>query len=978
MWKKPDKHKVNVMFIINGLGIGGAERNLVEMLRNYRSDRYNPIVCSVGQGGPFQEVLEAHNIPVYVFYKKHPFDVSLVFKVAKLMRRYRCKIAVTILFYADIIGSLAAWLARVPVCIMWSAGTIGKGSKNDGRRHRLSYKLVRHLVKYVISVSRKTAQFLVKERSIPANKIKILHYGVDINNFAPMSEHERKKKRAELGYTDQHFLVAEIGRLTEQKGHIYLIRAAVSLVRKHPNLRFLIIGDGPLRESLKEEVRRQGLETFFNFLGARKDIRELLNAIDLMVLPSLWEGLPNIILEAMACGTPIVATAVDGTPEAVVDGETGILIPPRDPDALARAIDHLIGNRELLKKMGRNARMRAIEEFSIGKQIERFNALFDLSLSTNGVANSVEEEGAKLAGSVAKKAKELIPLLLAFLLSGLSSDAVAQHPNHTRFPKLSIQQTWIERTQPSIIEIMSRYDLIQAGLSREQIQEIRRRNPNAIILAFDSFAWDYANRGKMVPEWLDNTGRPDVSDDCPVYQFDKILRGVNLKGLIYQDWKVLVCLQYRDKGFDGVYIDHWDNPWWGDTDRYTVEEFKQGMSHIAEKFRQKWPGLILLGNPATDIHFSYQLNGFMWEDYPVFSGSFDKVLQTVEEWEAQGAEPHILIINQRTKDNKAVTDKQNKIAGFWERMRYATTMSMMANSLYLMFDYGNGGSPHWANSWWFDEWSVDIGQPVGKAQKLPNGVYYRQFTNGIVLCNTTARPQTIKASDLPGGPYYRFLGGQRPDFNNGKLFTEVTLDGWSRNNQTSGQWAKPIGDGIILVKTPQTVVSDIIIDDEGNAGQVLENNIQGEFTQSGFSFDPEAYGRWAEAWRVYGHNTCYYASPGDGSSWARWTPRIGVAGYYDVYEWHPSGADHASNAPFTIRSASGDTVIYVNQRVNGAQWNYLGRYYFQVGTAGYVEVRNQADGIVLADAVKFVFAGTDPNADREAPMPPRGVRVRKK
>ena len=375
--------KTNMMFVINGLGIGGAERNLVEFLKNYDSDKYNPIVCSVGQGGAFKKDLDALGIPVFVFPKKHKFDISQVFKASKLMKANKVAVVVTILFYADIIGSLAATLARVPVCICWSAGTVGKDSKNDGIRHRYSYKLIRHMVKKVISVSNKSGEFLVKHRSVPPKKLTVIHYGVDLKNFIRL-EYPQKKLQ-EIGLTSDHILLGEIARLNRQKGHVYLVEAAKGVVKIFPKVKFLLIGEGPLREKLQEMVDENGLTDHFLFLGLRTDVKELLNLLDIMLLPSLWEGLPNVVLEAMACGKPIIASAVDGTPEAVVDDVTGILIPPKDPRALEKAIITLLNDRDKLKKMGENARKRAEESFSIQRQIENFNNLFDLCLAEQNI-----------------------------------------------------------------------------------------------------------------------------------------------------------------------------------------------------------------------------------------------------------------------------------------------------------------------------------------------------------------------------------------------------------------------------------------------------------------------------------------------------------------------------------------------------------------------------------------------------------------
>jgi hypothetical protein len=490
--------------------------------------------------------------------------------------------------------------------------------------------------------------------------------------------------------------------------------------------------------------------------------------------------------------------------------------------------------------------------------------------------------------------------------------------------KIATQQCWNEGNQMSIVDITHNFDLIiiDGNSPTQMISDIKSLNPKAIILPFDSTHWH-------MPNYSEGDKTLDIND------------------------LVSAAIHYKSKGFDGIYVDLWN----------ILEE--NVANEAARRLREAWPDGILIANGAEALKHSYDLNGYMMEDYPVYSMNFeDGVRIPYENWITKAHAPHFIIMNQRSLDDESTKPD------FWKRMRYAVCISLLFDEMYVKYNFGSGGSPHWASPWLFDEYKVDLGQPLGKAYKLPNGVYVRKFTNGAVLVNPTYQPQTVRASDL-GETYYRFLGSQRPDFNDGKIFTDVTLDGYSMNGLTD-TWGKPVGDGIILVKSPQTIVSDILIDDEveGETGKVTftHNNIQGEFTHNGFTYtdgggyiNPFDY----SAWSVYPSDSAHYALKGDGTKWARWTPRIGISGQYEIFIWYPNRFDKrfinfdinslATNARIKIHHADGDSYVTVNMRQNGGRWVSLGTYRLMEGTSNYVELRNDADGIVLADAIKFVY-----------------------
>ncbi|MFX0197534.1 MAG: glycosyltransferase family 4 protein, partial [Candidatus Hodarchaeota archaeon] len=215
---------------------------------------------------------------------------------------------------------------------------------------------------------------VIEERHVLPQKTMTIQYGVDTGKFYPI---RGRTIRDELGISKEARVLGTVARFTEQKGHQYLIDAAPKIVSAFPDVYFVFVGDGPLRSELHFKVHQLGLDSQVLFLGFRSDVRDLLNAFDVFVLPSLYEGLPNVVLEAMACGKPVIATEVDGTPEAVVQGETGILVPTQDSEALANAIIELLGDRRKVEEMGRRGRERVEMKFSLDSEINKFVELYE-------------------------------------------------------------------------------------------------------------------------------------------------------------------------------------------------------------------------------------------------------------------------------------------------------------------------------------------------------------------------------------------------------------------------------------------------------------------------------------------------------------------------------------------------------------------------------------------------------------------------
>lgn len=290
-----------------------------------------------------------------------------VARLAAFMRRQRPDVVNPHLFRSTVI---AAPLARA-VGIRGVVETYhGREAWRQGplRGRFFVDRVVSTLVTRVIAVSRGAAAFLVHGKGYPAAKVVVIPNGRDLTRFAPGLHRDTVRK--ELGIDRDAPVVSVVGRLETQKGHVYLLDAWPEVMRSHPDARLVVVGDGSLREALERQARARGVTDSVIFTGFRADVPEILDASDVLALPSLHEGMPLTVIEAAATGRPVVATAVDGTPEVVLDGETGYLVPPADPRALARALVTILGDPVAAARMGERASRWARERFDVSGHVE--------------------------------------------------------------------------------------------------------------------------------------------------------------------------------------------------------------------------------------------------------------------------------------------------------------------------------------------------------------------------------------------------------------------------------------------------------------------------------------------------------------------------------------------------------------------------------------------------------------------------------
>jgi glycosyltransferase involved in cell wall biosynthesis len=357
---------VRVLYLITELNIGGAERVLARLMAHLDRDRFTPTVaCFYGGHGPVADEIRTLNIPVIDLGMTAKWRWDALWRLYCLLRRERPTVLHTWMFHANIPGRVLGRLTGVPAIIS-SERTMGQ----EGSLRRWLNCLTASLADQVVCVSQRVADFVVQDVGIPRHKILVIPNGIDLRDFEHLPG--KHQARAMLGLSSDRMLVGTVARLNSVKRLDVLLQAMGSLLGVYA----VIVGDGSERAPLEAISERSGLAGRVHFAGQQDEVQTWLAALDVFVLSSDWEGMPNALLEAMAAGLPVVATAVGGTPEVVVDGVTGLLVPPRDPVALAEAITRLLHDPDLRRQMGQAGRERVKERFTVERMVSRTEALY--------------------------------------------------------------------------------------------------------------------------------------------------------------------------------------------------------------------------------------------------------------------------------------------------------------------------------------------------------------------------------------------------------------------------------------------------------------------------------------------------------------------------------------------------------------------------------------------------------------------------
>jgi len=375
-----DRHvsRPRVLMVIGSLNIGGAERLLVDLIAHSDREQLEFMVCSLS-GGALEHELSHLGVDTVRVPCRGNLDPAGAAAVLRVFRARRPDIVHTHLHPHSTLYWVPtlARLAKARAVIAHLHATADYHQRTGWRqvvRAWLDGADRRHYDR-LIAISESVARSYRGPRAgVP--RVETLPSGVDLQRFARRTAPMRQRARHALCLTERSLLIGTVGSLYSAKGHRYLIAAATQVVAAVPESRFLFVGAGPERALLERQVSDVGLTGLVIFTGARSDIAELLNCMDIFVLPSLSEGFGLAVCEAMACELPVVATSVGGLPEVVADGSTGLLAPPSDPDALAEAIIRLARDVDLRTQMGRAGRARVKDRFDIRVTAQRLQQIY--------------------------------------------------------------------------------------------------------------------------------------------------------------------------------------------------------------------------------------------------------------------------------------------------------------------------------------------------------------------------------------------------------------------------------------------------------------------------------------------------------------------------------------------------------------------------------------------------------------------------
>lgn len=521
--------------------------------------------------------------------------------------------------------------------------------------------------------------------------------------------------------------------------------------------------------------------------------------------------------------------------------------------------------------------------------------------------------------------------------------------------------------------IWKNYDLLMIRYKYgESARQIKAKNPDVILMASNDLI--VSRKDKWPDDWyikcrsgsgckggkLDSYhpdfGLMNITSECPLadggygmQRFNEFLPRFLVDNT---NWNY----------FDGTLFDYWARQVWSGANIADINN--DGRADGADYVNQKWEegNQLLVTNlraisdkpiMSNEGGQTY-LNGNMFEFWSRNDNKKSN-LEIIFRLQREGVQPVIIYVNSEVKE----------AAGAHWRCDFTTAQIAGA-----FVGHDEGTAAH-RFTYKHDEYEADLGYPLpgtaGEPQEIEPGLWIRYFDKGVVIANISGTSKTVRASQLSGGPYWRFKGGQDPNFNNGSQFNQVTFEPY---------------DGIMLFKEPTTLITPIVIDNvKNNMTTIGQNPVQysGDWQQVRWPEKAErsntGYGLgifWGDEENIYAITT--------GTGEAVYRPQINVAGNYTIYEWHPNveadgQGSGCAQVPITIHSANGSSTKVIDQTKNYARWNNLGTYFFDRGTSGFVVLKGQGGCTTASDAIRFVYGNSD-LADVTPPAPPKGVKVR--
>jgi sugar transferase (PEP-CTERM/EpsH1 system associated) len=368
----------HIVHVVYSFAIGGLENVIVQLINRLPAAQFSHTVLSLTTISDFKNRVTEPGVEFIALSKLPGHAIPLYPRIYKLLRQLKPDVVHTCNLAALEIAPLA-WLARVPLRVHAEHGWDAHDPNGSNPRYRTLRKLYKPFVSHYVAVSQDIDDYLAQAIGIPPKRHSLIANGVDTDTFAPNAGGRTQFPGCPFT-PGEHWLIGTVGRLQTVKNQPLLARAFVKLINDHPELtrrvRLVIVGEGALRPEIESVLTTAGLQNLAWLPGARNDVAHIMQGLDCFVLPSQAEGTSCTLQEAMACGLPVVATAVGGTPDLVEEGITGYLVPSESSEAMANALWQCYSDPERAARFGQAARERALAYFGLAGMIARYRLLF--------------------------------------------------------------------------------------------------------------------------------------------------------------------------------------------------------------------------------------------------------------------------------------------------------------------------------------------------------------------------------------------------------------------------------------------------------------------------------------------------------------------------------------------------------------------------------------------------------------------------
>jgi glycosyltransferase involved in cell wall biosynthesis len=349
----------------------GVKRLFAWMIPRFDPSRFEVSLLSLRKRDLSEDSLESLGFPVY-YLEKGKFDPSTFPALVSLLRKLEIDVIQTHGYGATTFGRAAAYWLGIGNVLHEHANLT-----DTPWFQKIPDRLLNPVTDVAIAVSQSTRDFCIRARKLSPERVKKVYLGAPLDEFAPFSSEARREARSKLGFGPNEKIVGTVTRLMESKGNRYLIEAASILARARNDVRVAVVGEGPLLAELEAQARSLGVQDRVSFLGFQRDVATATAAFDVCVFPSLWEGTPLTVFEALAMRKPIVATSVDGLRDVLRDSDNALVVPPRDASALARALERILDEPALASRLSERARETS-RRFDIGIFVRKMERLYEL------------------------------------------------------------------------------------------------------------------------------------------------------------------------------------------------------------------------------------------------------------------------------------------------------------------------------------------------------------------------------------------------------------------------------------------------------------------------------------------------------------------------------------------------------------------------------------------------------------------------